>query len=66
MVKKVVHFKKVRGKFKMAVSMAVIPSIKGEAARKILEDLKHPTITKEILDNCNKLSECISTGKNSK
>ena len=50
----------------MAVSMAVIPSIKGEAARKILEDLKHPTITKEILDNCNKLSECISTGKNSK
>lgn len=41
----------------MSVSMATIPIIKGEAAKKMLEELKHPTLTEEFLAECEEVSK---------
>lgn len=43
-----------RGGIKMAVSMATIPVITGQAAKEMMEALKTPTITKKFIEECKK------------
>ena len=53
-------------KKKMNVSMAVLPTLTGEAAKNVLDALDNPTIDKEYLDRCEMLVSSIRKGKSKK
>lgn len=54
-------FRKVmKGMRIMAVSIATIPIIKGEAAKQMLESTKMPTITKKFIEECKEETKGIT------
>jgi hypothetical protein len=62
MGKKNKNYKINREGFKMAVSMGVLPTLKGQAAKNVLDSLKNPTMDKKFLDRCDYLSSMIKKG----
>lgn len=65
-VYKVKVLKNVGGVCNMAVSMGVLPVLKGEIAKNVLDSLKQPTMDKEFLDRCSTLASKIKKGKSKK